>query len=570
MLVYYEIMLILSILLSGVYVYIWHKHFDVHITLSFLLLPIGNLAYVIVARAADLEAALVGVKLIYLVASFSVLFIVLAAFNLCHMKVKRSVRLLLVTITLLVYSSTLTIGKSKLFYRTAALTTRNGISIVTDKEYGFMHTIYYIMLIAYFAVCLFVLIYGSRKKTEVSRKILLMVLFPLSASIIAFFVGRFVADTLELMPAAYVLDQFFYILIAYNVTLYDIEDSGVDSILERGETGFVSFDFKFRYLGSNETARKFLPVLNDLCVDKPVKDVPELKNNVYKWLSLYKNNDSRNCFHYDSPDGKRVYQIDISYLYDGRRRRGYQFYVTDDTGDMEYIALLDKFNSTLERQVREKTEKIVSMHDKLIVSMASMVESRDNSTGGHINRTSEGVRILVDEMRHCDHHNHHHTLSDSFCKKVVKAAPMHDLGKIAVDDAILRKPGRFTPEEFEQMKKHAAEGARIVDQILKDTDDDEFHRIAVNVAHYHHERWDGSGYPEKLMGEQIPLEARIMAIADVYDALVSKRVYKESMPFDKADEIIMEGMGSQFDPGLKECYCAARPKLEEYYRNKIK
>ena len=147
---------------------------------------------------------------------------------------------------------------------------------------------------------------------------------------------------------------------------------------------------------------------------------------------------------------------------------------------------------------------------------------------------------------------------------------MHDLGKIAVDDAILRKPGRFTPEEFEQMKKHAAEGARIVDQILKDTDDDEFHRIAVNVAHYHHERWDGSGYPEKLAGEQIPLEARIMAIADVYDALVSKRVYKESMPFDKADEIIMEGMGSQFDPGLKECYCAARPKLEEYYRNKIK
>ncbi len=525
MLVYYEIMLILSILLSGVYVFIWHKHFDVHITLSFLLLPIGNLAYVIVARAADLEAALVGVKLIYLVASFSVLFIVLAAFNLCHMKVKRSVRLLLVTITLLVYSSTLTIGKSKLFYKTAVLTTRNGISIVTDKEYGFMHTIYYIMLIAYFAVCLFVLIYGSRKKTEVSRKILLMVLFPLSASIIAFFVGRFVADTLELMPAAYVLDQFFYILIAYNVTLYDIEDSGVDSILERGETGFVSFDFKFRYLGSNETARKFLPVLNDLCVDKPVKDVPELKNNVYKWLSLYKNNDSRNCFHYDSPDGKRVYQIDISYLYDGRRRRGYQFYVTDDTGDM-------------------------------------------NSTGGHINRTSEGVRILVDEMRHCDHHQH--TLSDSFCEKVVKAAPMHDLGKIAVDDAILRKPGRFTPEEFEQMKKHAAEGARIVDQILKDTDDDEFHRIAVNVAHYHHERWDGSGYPEKLAGEQIPLEARIMAIADVYDALVSKRVYKESMPFDKADEIIMEGMGSQFDPGLKECYCAARPKLEEYYRNKIK
>jgi putative two-component system response regulator len=142
---------------------------------------------------------------------------------------------------------------------------------------------------------------------------------------------------------------------------------------------------------------------------------------------------------------------------------------------------------------------------------------------------------------------------------------MHDLGKIAVDDDILRKPGRFTPEEFEIMKTHAPEGARIVHEILKSTDDADFHRIAENVAHYHHERWDGSGYPDGLRGTQIPPEARIMAIADVYDALVSKRVYKESMPFDKADSIIMEGMGSQFDPALESVYVKARPALEEYY-----
>jgi putative two-component system response regulator len=142
---------------------------------------------------------------------------------------------------------------------------------------------------------------------------------------------------------------------------------------------------------------------------------------------------------------------------------------------------------------------------------------------------------------------------------------MHDLGKIAVDDAILRKPGRFTPEEFEKMKAHAAEGARIVHEILKDTDDDSFHLLAENVARYHHERWDGSGYPEGLIGEEIPLEARIMAIADVYDALVSKRVYKEAFSFEKADKIIMEGMGTQFDPGLESAYVNARPRLEEYY-----
>ena len=117
------------------------------------------------------------------------------------------------------------------------------------------------------------------------------------------------------------------------------------------------------------------------------------------------------------------------------------------------------------------------------------------------------------------------------------------------------------------MKAHAAEGARIVHEILRDTDDESFRRIAENVAHYHHERMDGSGYPDGLRGEDIPLEARIMAIADVYDALVSKRVYKDAFSFEKADRIIMEGMGPQFDETLKETYAAARPKLEAYYSN---
>jgi putative two-component system response regulator len=157
------------------------------------------------------------------------------------------------------------------------------------------------------------------------------------------------------------------------------------------------------------------------------------------------------------------------------------------------------------------------------------------------------------------------SLDPEFCQDVIKAAPMHDLGKIAVDDVILRKPGRYTPDEYDIMKTHAAEGAHIVHRILEGTADREFAAIAENVAHYHHERWDGSGYPDGLKGEEIPIEARIMAIADVYDALVSKRVYKDSMSFEQADEIILGSMGTQFDPSLEPYYSAARPALEEYY-----
>ena len=233
----------------------------------------------------------------------------------------------------------------------------------------------------------------------------------------------------------------------------------------------------------------------------------------------------------------------------------------DDTRNQQYIQLLGTYKSDLQKEVDAKTKRIVELHDSLILGMATMVESRDNSTGGHIRRTSEAVRLLLVEMKKYDSLN----LSDSFIKNLIKAAPMHDLGKIAVDDAILRKPGALTNEEYDAMKRHAAEGARIVHEILKETDDAEFRRIAENVAHYHHERWDGKGYPDGLKGNQIPLEARIMAIADTYDALVCRRGYKEAFSFEKANAIIMEGMGTHFDDDLRWYYERARAKLEAYY-----
>ena len=217
----------------------------------------------------------------------------------------------------------------------------------------------------------------------------------------------------------------------------------------------------------------------------------------------------------------------------------------------------------LEKAVADKTQHIIGMQNNLLVGMASIVESRDNSTGGHIRRTSDLVRILTEEMKR----DGRFSLSDTFYENVVKAAPMHDLGKITVDDKILRKPCSFTPEEYEIMKTHASEGARIVTEIFRYNDDDEFRRIAENVAHYHHERVDGSGYPDHLTGEEIPLEARIMAIADVYDTLVSKRVYKEGLSFEEADRIILEGMGTQFDSSLEDCYRRARPQFEAYYQS---
>lgn len=222
---------------------------------------------------------------------------------------------------------------------------------------------------------------------------------------------------------------------------------------------------------------------------------------------------------------------------------------------------LVELRSSLEDKLRERTQHISHIQEMMVLGMSTMVESRDNSTGGHIKRTSAVVKIFSRQLiGSCG-------LTPDFLNMVTKAAPMHDLGKIAVDDVILRKQGRFTDEEYAAMKKHSAEGAKIVEQILKGVEEESFVRIAVNIAHYHHEKWDGNGYPTGISGENIPIEARIMALADVFDALVSKRCYKEAYSYDKAFDIIEGSLGSHFDPELGRVFMTCRPELENLYDN---
>ena len=223
--------------------------------------------------------------------------------------------------------------------------------------------------------------------------------------------------------------------------------------------------------------------------------------------------------------------------------------------------LADTFNDMI-ASIDLNNKKILAVQNSILTGMATMVESRDNSTGGHIKRTSDGVRIFVNYLKT---HPGYSELSEKFCNDIIKAAPMHDLGKIAVPDAILQKPGKFTDEEYEKMKMHSAEGARIVGEVLKEVDDEDFKKLAINVAHYHHEKWNGQGYPEKLVGEQIPFEARVMALADVFDALVSKRCYKDSFSYEKAFEIISQSGGSHFDPELTKEFIKCRNELEDLY-----
>ena len=563
--VFYGILFLISLCFAAGYVYIWHKHFDVNFNMIFTLVPVACLGNFLSANAANLESALFAQQIIYIGGCFLQLFIVLSIFNLCKINIPKWVRTAMFAVCALVYGSVLTVGHFNLFYKTVAFVIADGVPVLT-REYGFMHTVFYVVLVMLFLTGIITLVYSWFKKKDVPRRILLLLVVPDVICVFFYFVVRKVFSVdLDLIPLGYCLAEAVYLLIAYRVNLYDVGDTVIDSMVQEEEIGYISFDFENRYLGSNEVARKIVPELNDAAVDDLFGYKPS-ERRIRHFIEAFKKDPSDNTglltVHDENDhDNDRYYNVNVNYLYDGNRKRGYIITFNDDTENRKYIQLLDNYNEDLRLEVEKKTQHIVNMHDNLIMSLAMMVESRDNSTGGHIKRTSEGVRILIDEIVKAGVLD----LTPEFCRNVIKAAPMHDLGKIAVDDAVLRKPGKFTDEEYEMMKKHSAEGARVIHEILLNTDDEQFKVIAENVAHYHHERYDGSGYPEKLKGDQIPLEARIMAIADVYDALVSKRVYKEAFDFETANNIILEGMGTQFDPRLKEAYINARPRLEKYY-----
>lgn len=205
-----------------------------------------------------------------------------------------------------------------------------------------------------------------------------------------------------------------------------------------------------------------------------------------------------------------------------------------------------------EHLVRKKeTEKSVEAQKAVIMGMANLIEGRDVATGEHVKRTEDLVSELTTELvRRKDDR----VKDRRYVDYIREAAPLHDIGKIKVTDTILLKPGKLTPEEFELIKNHTTWGYEMIYDTLKGVQSEEFLKVAANIALDHHERWDGKGYPNHLKGEEIPLEARIMALADVYDALTSERPYKKAYPKEEAIQMILEGRGTQFDPELTDIF----------------
>jgi putative two-component system response regulator len=226
-----------------------------------------------------------------------------------------------------------------------------------------------------------------------------------------------------------------------------------------------------------------------------------------------------------------------------------------------YADFLTDKTSYLENEVARRTREISAIQNVTIQAMASLAETRDSDTGNHIRRTQGYVKALSNKLK--THPRFSTLLTDSLIEIIFKSAPLHDIGKVGIPDRILLKPGRFEPAEFEIMKTHTTLGRDAIQQAentlgLKV----DFLSVAKEIAYGHQEKWDGSGYPEGLKGESIPVCARIMAVADVYDALISRRVYKEGMSHEKALIILEEGRGTHFDPDMVDAFLSIQDEIK--------
>jgi len=218
------------------------------------------------------------------------------------------------------------------------------------------------------------------------------------------------------------------------------------------------------------------------------------------------------------------------------------------------FGVMGNYTNDMIDKLRTRTQELVITRDVAIHSMTSLAEMRDNETGLHIIRTQYYVKALAENLK--THTLYKDYLNDETIELLYKSAPLHDIGKVGIPDSILLKPGKHTDEEFEVMKKHAFYGKEAIEKAEAMLGSNSFLRYAREIAGSHHEKWDGNGYPEKLSGEKIPFAARLMAVADVYDALISKRVYKPAFTHEKARDILLEGKGVHFDPVIVDAFLA--------------
>ena len=535
---------------------------------------ISNTGYFILSCSRNIQEALLANTLAYVGGIFLPLLIVYILIDYSDSKVPVWFSIVILLINIFVFVSIMLTDRFPYFY--SSLQFDPGSSSPLIKEHGQIYYIRYIILAVEVGLAAFFTILTYLGKRSASFRLMVTYAGSLFGVMLVYLGTRFFELKFELIPFFYLFCTLMLDYVVARSTIYNVNLSVQEKIDELSTFGYVVFDRQFNYVGSNSVSAKFFPEIANARIDSKINAKDYALKDLLKWVAKCAEEADDNkktqskfkkaiVINDRNPSERRFLECELSFIHFGFRNHvsGYLVEILDDTEQHNMIESMSFKGESLKREVERQTKRAKSMQMSTILGMAAMIESRDNSTGGHINRTSACVALFVEHLRKLDDYN----MSENYWDSVINAAPLHDLGKIAVDDAILRKPSGLTEEEYEKMKIHAQYGATVMSKVLEDVEDKEFVRVATNVAHYHHEKYNGTGYPDQLRGESIPFEARIMALADVFDALASRRYYKEPMSYDEAFELIRQELGHHFDPHLGRIFISLKNDIIMLYES---
>lgn len=508
---------------------------------------INMVGYLLEMQAVTKDTAIIALKVVYLGKPFIMLCMFLLVLEYFKIKLNGFVKYLIVFGHTMVTLLVLTCEHHRLFYTSIGYT-ELGLFPHLLLGHGIAYMIFIGSVLCYAVIIFFVLRkYGRRVKSRKQKAQVICMYLMLFVSILglALYMLRLTGGY-DTTAIAYLIGTLILSFSLFKYNLLDVMDAAKGITMAQLDDGMVVLDDEDCILYSNDVAEKVFGRLGDM-------DAKELRKLIAQWQEKLGPED---VLYWSG----QVFSISKNEIFDGKKKSG-TLYIFKDITDSFY------YTSRLEADVKRKTEHLGTLQRNITLGLADIIESRDNDTGGHVKRTSDVVRIFVNRLQEIGYLDKE---PEFFGENVIKAAPMHDLGKIGVADSVLNKPGKFNSLEYEEMKTHSERGAVMIEKMLSGTEDEFFKNIAINIAHYHHEKWDGTGYPEKLKGDEIPLEARIMALADVFDALVSRRCYKAEMSYEQAFAIIKQSLGIHFEYELGMHFLECRDAPAEYYMQQKK
>lgn len=497
---------------------------------------INSVGYLFEITATTQEVALLATKLSYVGKVYIPPLALFFVLDYCRIKVPKVLVGLLTVVHTVVLVLVMTCEHHDLFYTTISFS-QEGLFPHLVHMHGVVYVGYTALVLCYAMWMLGVCMYRYRKAERRERDriscLSLIVLLPV-LGLVLYLSG--ITMGYDATAVSYVWSGIILLVSIFRHDFFDTVNLAKNYVVENLSDGLVVLGNQGQFVYANAPALSIFPQLGGKEYNEAVD---ELRMYCQKGKRLY---------HED-----KVYTVTQKDIFQKRTRRGVMYYLQDVTNSHNYTMLLEK-------EVKNKSAELFESHHALVVSLANMVEARDGTTGLHIKHTSAYVEIIAKALQKKP--KYRDIITYSYVTVLKEAAPLHDIGKISIEDAILRKEGALTPEELKSIQSHPTLGAQIIDTVLAEAEQSDFLITAREMAYCHHEKWDGSGYPQGLKGEEIPLSARIMAIADVYDALRSERSYKAAYSKEEAKSIILKQAGEQFDPELVVAFLESLDKIE--------